>query len=58
MAFVTATDEFGSISLTLFPNTYKNINNLKRKNIIRIRGRVERRFDKYQIIVNELKIIN
>ena len=58
MAFITASDEFGNVTLTLFPNTYKNINNLKRKSIIKIRGRVEKRFDKYQLVVNELKIFN
>ena len=55
MAFITAQDEFGSISLTLFPKTYKQYNNLSRKNIIRVFGRVERRYDKYQIVVNSLK---
>ena len=58
MAFITASDEFGNISLTLFPDIYKNISNLKRKSVVKIRGRVEKRFDKYQIVVNELKILN
>ena len=57
MAFVTASDEFGEINITLFPNIYKTINKIKRKNIIKIRGRIEKRFDKYQLIVNELKIL-
>ena len=57
MSFITASDEFGEISITLFPNIYKMIPNLKRKNIIKIKGRVEKRFDKYQIIANELKIL-
>ena len=57
MAFITAQDEFGSISLTLFPKTYKQYNNLSRRNIIRVFGHVERRFDKYQIVVNSLKIL-
>ena len=58
MAFVTASDEFGKISLTLFPNTYKQYNSIKKKDIIRIYGHVEKRFDQYQIIVNSLKILN
>lgn len=57
MAFINASDEFGMISLTLFPTTYKQYNNINRKDIIRVFGRVERRFDKYQIIVNSLKIL-
>ncbi len=55
MAFVTASDEFGRASLTLFPNTYKEYNSIKKKDIIRIFGHVEKRFDQYQIIVNSLK---
>ena len=57
MAFITASDEYNQISLTMFPNTYKNYNNIKKKNIIRVFGRVERRFDKYQILVNSLKTL-
>ena len=56
MAFITAQDEFGSISLTLFPRTYKQYNSLNKRDIIRVFGHVERRFDKYQIVVNSLKI--
>ena len=55
MAFINAQDEFGSISLTLFPKTYKNYLYLKKKNIIRVFGRVEKRYDQYQIIVNSIK---
>ena len=56
MAFITASDEYGQISLTMFPNTYNTYKNLNKKDIIRIFGRVERRFDQYQIIINSLKI--
>ena len=58
MAFITASDEFGKTSLTLFPNTYKQYNNIKKKEIIRVKGRVEKRFDQYQILINNLEIIN
>ena len=57
MAFITASDEFGSISLTMFPKTYKEYNNIKKRDIIKIYGHVEKRYDKYQVIVNSLKII-
>lgn len=55
MSFINASDEFGQISLTLFPKTYKQYNNINKKDIIRVFGHVERRYDKYQIIVNSLK---
>ena len=57
MAFLTASDEYGIISLTLFPKTYKQYNDIKKKNIIKIKGHVEKRYDKYQVVVNSLEII-
>ena len=57
MAFITASDEFGQVSLTMFPKIYQQFNNINKKNIIRVFGHVEKRYDKYQIIVNNLKII-
>ena len=57
MAFITGNDEFGDIALTCFPNTYKRFNNIKVGNVVEINGRVERRFDKYQVIVNSIKIL-
>ena len=58
MAFITASDEYGGVSLTLFPKTYQTYNKINKKDIIRIFGRVERRFDQYQIVVNSLKVLN
>ena len=58
MAFITASDEFGTISLTIFPKTYRQYNNISKKDIIRVYGHVEKRYDKYQIIVNSLKVLN
>ena len=58
MAFITASDEFGSISLTMFPKLYMKNNNIKRKDIIKIFGHVEKRYNEYQIIVNGITIFN
>lgn len=58
MAFITGSDEYGTASLTMFPNTYKTYKNINKKDIIRIFGRVEKRFDQYQIVINSLKILN
>ena len=57
MAFITGSDEYGDVSLTIFPNVYSRFNNIKINDIIEISGRVERRFDKYQIVVNSIKIL-
>ena len=58
MAFISASDEYGQISLTMFPKIYKEYNKIDKKNIIRVTGRVERRYDQYQVIVNQLKILH
>ena len=57
MAFVTASDEFGKTSLTLFPRTYHQYNNIKKKDIIKVYGHIEKRYDQYQVIVNNIKIL-
>ena len=54
MAFVIASDEFKSISLTLFPSIYQENKELKYGDIISVIGRVEKRFDEYQIVVNSI----
>jgi len=55
MAFVEASDEYGNISLILFKDVYQQNKDLKEKDIIKIYGKVEKRFDKYQIIVQNIK---
>ena len=57
MAFIKVNDEYGDIDLTCFPNTYERFNNIKEGNIIEIVGRVEKRYDKYQVIVNNIRIL-
>jgi len=54
MAFITGTDEYGKISLTIFPNKYKECTKIKEYDIISISGKVEKRFDTYQVIINNL----
>ena len=56
MAFVKASDEYKQIDLTLFPNIYKENKNIEVYDVVKIYGKVEKRFDNYQIIVS--KIIN
>ena len=57
MAFIKVNDEYGDIDVTCFPDTYKRFNNIKEGNIIEIVGRVEKRYDKYQVIVNNINIL-
>lgn len=57
MAFLTVSDEFRKIECILFPKIYSKFINVKNGNIIKINGRVERRLNSYQIIVNVIEIL-
>lgn len=57
MCFLTVSDENKKIDVVLFPTIYKKNQNIKPGNLIYINGRVEKRFDKYQIVCNRIKKI-
>jgi DNA polymerase III alpha subunit len=50
MCFLTGSDNTGSITLILFPDLYKENNNFKKNEIIKVTGKVEKRYDEYQIV--------
>ena len=55
MAFITGSDEVSTIDIVMFPTTYSKYTDINNNDILKINGRVEKRFDKYQIVVNELE---
>ena len=55
MAFLDVSDETGDIQMTLFPEVYKKFNDIKEGEIVFVEGKSSKRFDKYQIIVNNIK---
>ena len=57
MAFLELTDETGSASATIFPNRIIYINQIKEGDLLKINGHVEKRLDRYQIIINKIEII-
>ena len=57
MLFITGSDEITTIELTMFPKTYKKYNNINIGNILLIKGKVEKRISKIQVIVNEVKTL-
>ena len=57
MLFITGSDEVSDIELTLFPKIYSKYNNINIGNILLVKGKVEKRFDKIQVIVNEIKTL-
>ena len=58
MAFITASDETGSVELTLFPREFMMVDNLKVNDLILINGKPSKRYDKFMINVNQIKKVN
>lgn len=57
MAFLELTDETGTISATIFPNRIIYVNQIKEGDLLKIYGHVEKRLDRYQIIINKIEIM-
>ena len=55
MCFITGSDNTGTTTLIVFPELYKTKNNFKKNEIIKVSGKVERRFSEYQIICNDIE---
>lgn len=58
MMFINASDLYGNIDLVVFPKTYERFFGIKVPGIYKVNGRVEKRFSKYQIVVNNIFSIN
>ena len=56
MCFVTGSDDLDKIDVVLFPDILK-MYTIKVGNIIKVNGKIERRFDKYQMIANSIEIL-
>lgn len=54
MCFLTGSDNTGSISLVVFPDMYKDNNHFQKNEIIKVKGKVEKRYDEYQVVCNEI----
>lgn len=57
MAFVTASDETGSIDFIFFPRVYKNNIDIKKGDICIFTGTVEKRYDELQLVVSKINYI-
>ena len=57
MAFFTGSDETGIADFTVFPKIYDLFKSVKNNDLVMVLGEVQQRFDKYQIVVNNIKII-
>ena len=54
MMFITASDELATTTIVVFPKIYQTINNIEVGDILQIKGRVEKRFDQYQIVASKI----
>lgn len=57
MCFITGSDEVTNLDIVLFPTIYEMYKNIEIGDILKINGKVERRFDKYQLVVSRLEFI-
>ncbi len=58
MAFLTGSDDTKTMEYTLFPKVYTEYSNIKTGDLLKIRGRVEKRLNQYQIIVEKVRNLN
>lgn len=55
MAFIRASDETRTGEFTCFDSVTSSLNVIKKGDLVRISGRVEKRLDKYSIVVNKIE---
>ncbi len=58
MMFITGSDELAKVDIVVFPKVYNINSNLKEGDIIKLRGKVEKRYDEYQIIASNIIKLN
>ena len=57
MAFLTGSDETGTREFIIFPKEYLKYQDIKIKDLLKIRGHVEKRLNVFQIIVQNIEIL-
>ena len=55
MVFITGSDELNTVDIVLFPRIYQQYSNFEIGDVLKIKGKVEKRFDKLQIVLNSLE---
>ena len=54
MAFVLGSDEYGEIDMVMFPKCYEKYYDLSKGDIVLVDAKVEKRVNKYQLIINSI----
>ena len=57
MGFISASDETGSCDFIVFPKNNNLLIDIRKDDLVKIRGQVTRRLDKYQIVVSNIEKI-
>lgn len=55
MMFLNASDSFGAIELVMFPKTYNKFFNIPLPGVYKIKGKVEKRFSKLQVVLYDVE---
>ena len=58
MMFITASDLYGTIELVMFPRTYNKYFNIPVPGIYKVKAKVEKRYSKLQLVINDIEKIN
>ena len=54
MAFISASDETNTCDFTIFPDKMACLKDIQKNDLIKVWGRVSKRYDKYSIIINKV----
>lgn len=55
MAFISASDDTGKITIVVFPLVYEKSFGIKKGDIIKVMGRIEKRMSDYQLVANKVE---
>lgn len=55
MMFISASDSYGTIELVMFPKTYTKYFNIPIPGIYKVKGKVEKRFSKLQVVLYDVE---
>ena len=58
MCFVTGSDELNTLDMVLFPLVYQKTPLIEAGMLVRVQGHVEKRFDKYQLVVQQIQKVS
>ena len=54
MAFIMVSDETGSAETVIFHDNFKDLNGINKNDLVLIKGKVSKSFDKTRIIINNI----